>query len=115
VTNVTKRRASNTEGPDKPRRGTRARRELLSELSQAAGVAWARTYREAVHKEGRRAAGGFPGTLSEARQQFARIVEPELHRESGMAASYDECEECVRLLYSSARNEWLSRREEDCT
>jgi hypothetical protein len=42
-------------------------------------------------------------------------VEPELSRESGLAASYDECEECVRLLYSSARNEWLSRREEDST
>ncbi|MBW2522543.1 MAG: hypothetical protein JRI23_00130 [Deltaproteobacteria bacterium] len=112
---MTKRRASNAEGSDRPRRGTRARRELLTQLSQAAGIAWARTYREAVHREGRRAAGGFPGTLSEARQQFARIVEPELSRESGLAASYDECEECVRLLYSSARNEWLSRREEDST
>ena len=115
MTNVSKRRASKAEGPDRPRRGTRARRELLSELSKAAGVAWARSYRDAVHREGRRAAGGFPGTLSESRQQFARIVEPELLRESGATATYDECEECVRVLYSSARTEWLSRREEDCT
>jgi hypothetical protein len=80
------------------RRGLEARVE-------SAGRDWAEAVRIALHSEGRRAAGGWPGTMSEARAQLVRAVG------SAGSGSPDEASRLARILYSAARESWLLHRD----
>lgn len=108
-----KPRARPSAPPPSQRRNTRARLELLTELSGAIALAWANSCREALHKEGRAASGGFPGTLTEARTRFLQRIGPELERRSLAPASYEEQEREARAIFRRARSEWLAWREDD--
>lgn len=80
------------------RRGREARAET-------AGRDWAAAVRGALHSEGRRAAGGWPGTMSEARAELLRAMGP------GASSTPDEVSRLARILYSAARESWLMHRD----
>lgn len=74
-------------------------------LVEENGRAWADSVRAHLCSEGRAAAGGWPGTLSEARARLATIT--------GTSAkpTADERDRLARLLYGAARQYWLVHRE----
>lgn len=76
----------------------------LDALAKELGLAWAKEERAALHAEGRRAAGGWPGVRSEARNRAARSFADQ---------SPTERDRLATLLYHSARDAWLDAREPD--
>ena len=76
----------------------------LDALAKELGQAWAKEERDALHAEGRRAAGGWPGVRSEARNRAARFFADQ---------SPTERDRLATLLYHSARDCWLDAREPD--
>lgn len=90
---------------------TKARRAVLEEVAITMGRAWAERCREDLRAEGRAVAGGWPGTMPEARARVARQVAPELMRRGMSAATESERELCARAAYASARADWQSHRE----
>ncbi|MEM9070080.1 MAG: hypothetical protein AAGE52_16350 [Myxococcota bacterium] len=71
------------------------------EAAAEAGRTWAGKLRSTLAAEGRAAAGGWPGTMSEAR---ARLPFPLGH---GLGA--EELARLTRVLYHAARDTWLSK------
>jgi hypothetical protein len=84
---------------------------MLAELPVAWGEAWATAYRAEIHAEGRRAGGGFPGTMTEARARFGSQIDPKLVAQGMQEASFTEREEGAQSLYRTARSKWLGFRE----
>jgi hypothetical protein len=80
------------------------RAATLGEAATVAGSRWAKTQRESLHAEGRRAVGGWPGTMSEARN-YARGAA----LRAGL--SHDELAWMARMVYDSARRDWLATRD----
>ncbi len=81
----------------------------IEELRPAAvelGRRWARTLVAALRADGRRAAGGWPGTLSEARSRADALL-----GSARFAARNDACEAVARFLYAAARSDWLAHRD----
>jgi len=70
--------------------------------AQQQGVAWAVSVRQALEREGRPAAGGWPGTMSQARTLAARAAK---------RATAAERERLARDLYAAAKAHWLDHRE----
>ncbi|MBX3274575.1 MAG: hypothetical protein KF729_30195 [Sandaracinaceae bacterium] len=70
------------------------------------GRRWAREVVSSLHGAGRRASGGWPGTLSEARSYAAPLL-----RDTAFEAPSDAREEVARVLYAAARTDWLGRRD----
>jgi hypothetical protein len=81
----------------------RARAELT-------GLEWAERWFERVEREQRLVAGGWPGTMSEARAQVVHALVPWL-RERGQwpTADVTNFEATARVLYVAARAAWLQR------
>ena len=78
---------------------------LLLQRVQTAGEQWAELVRKRTHGESRRAAGGWPGTMSEARSLLAGVLaEPHPRGES-------DTEELAQLLYGSAKKWWNDRQD----
>jgi hypothetical protein len=92
--------------------GLAARRAaLLDALAVAEGVGWARELRRGLRGEGRRIAGGWPGTLSEARSRAVNGCQRAL-RERGLGAlSSVELDRLARRLNAAARGDWLNKAE----
>lgn len=75
------------------------------------GEAWASERARSVQHEGRLVAGGWPGTLSEARH---RVVACAVERFGPSARiSREELDSLARRAYDKARTAWLSRTESD--
>lgn len=70
-----------------------------------AGRHWAASVRVSLVGEGRSPAGGWPGTMTEARQRLACAMGAALGR------SPLETDRLVRILYGAAREQWLRDRE----
>lgn len=81
----------------------RARAELL-------GLTWAEGWFERVEREQRAVAGGWPGTMSEARAQVVQALVPWL-LERGKWPSPDvtNFEATARIVYTAARTAWRGR------
>ena len=95
--------------PNLPDVGTPSpRRALLERAASAAAVAWADRCMIALRAEGRALAGGWPGTLSEARG-WAR-VEINVH---GIQPTHEELEWLAHNTYARARDAWLERAGND--
>jgi len=63
--------------------------------------------RHDLREQGRRASGGWPGTISEARATVASYFSAEL-RERGMhSLTAEEREWTARCAYAAARRDWL--------
>jgi hypothetical protein len=84
------------------------RQTSIEASATALGRTWAAGCRHELHREGRTASGGWPGTLSEARARVGRrlVVEASGGR-SELHITDAEREVAARLAYSSARAEWL--------
>lgn len=90
-----------------------ARRAFLSEQATSAGERWADGWREELIKEGRAVAGGWPGTLPEARARVMAHFLPEISKRRMSALTREEIELATRLTYASAKRAWLARATPD--
>jgi hypothetical protein len=81
-----------------------AKRTLEAKL-ETAGREWAASVRLELHRQGRRAAGGWPGTMSEARAQIVQSLG------APVAPPPDELGRLARILYGAARTTWLMQRD----
>ena len=97
--------------PDDQSRGGKETQRQMSDRQEReeragrAGRAWAAAVRLRLHQDGRRASGGWPGTITEARAQ----VESAIGR--GTVVTQEERSHLVRILYDSAKDCWLVNRE----
>jgi hypothetical protein len=73
------------------------------------GRSWAADLHAALVREKRRASGGWPGTLGEARAHVARA----LGNQGMRVGSVQQSEGAARVVYASARTAWLAIREVD--
>jgi hypothetical protein len=89
------------------------RRKLYQQRATVEGEVWAEQTRARLTGEQRAAAGGWPGTLSEARGRVASVLVPWSSGRGLGPLSSDEREEAARTLYARARSVWLERCEPD--
>jgi hypothetical protein len=80
-----------------------ARRLSLERSAITLGRTWAEERRRELRAEGRLAAGGWPGTVREARLRVDRFLLDELPRQT---VTDTEREVAARAAYASARSEW---------
>ncbi|WP_437671077.1 hypothetical protein [Sorangium sp. So ce131] len=96
-------------GPDTDAEGsaqTDARRTFIEQSAVALGQTWASRWRQDLHREGRPVAGGWPGTLREARLQVENTLPGELRHRKMSPITGVERELAARTAYASARVEW---------
>jgi hypothetical protein len=94
--------------------GRTGRREaFLEQTADTVGRSWVDQCRHALHLEGRAAAGGWPGTLREARVRMQRYLGEELAHHRIAELTDTERELLARRAYASARTEWFLKVEPD--
>jgi hypothetical protein len=84
------------------------RRVPLEKDPVTVGTAWARTLCENILGEGRVIAGGWPGTLFEARALIAPRLHDALQKRGMKALEPEELEQAVNATYARAKQEWLA-------
>ena len=89
------------------------RQKLLAAGAALAGEKWTQLWREELRAQGRRAVGGWPGTLSEARAHARCYCAAELRRMGWTELTTEELECAARRTYAYARDHWLSRAERE--
>jgi hypothetical protein len=90
-----------------------ARRDsVVQEASLNAAREWAKAFRIELQRDGRRVAGGWPGTLSEARVRAGAEVGRALSQKSMAALTHDELARVARTTYDEARRAWRISLEE---
>jgi len=97
--------------PSKTVPAIKARRTLITQTATQAGRLWAAWWHEEMALQGRTVAGGWPGTLSEARERVAKAMLPQLASSGVTNLSFDENEHAALTLYAIARQQWLERRD----
>jgi hypothetical protein len=83
------------------------RRELLAQVPLELGSTWAATLCDSVRKEGRDVAGGWPGTVLEARGRIWQHVNAELARRGFGALTEAELVQATDSAYAHAKKAWL--------
>jgi len=83
------------------------RRAVIDSLATALGQSWAKRSREALHRDGRAAAGGWPGTVGEATAYVALALLSDQYRLPNPMLTPAERDLLARAVYASARHEWL--------
>lgn len=83
------------------------RRVAIDSLAAVLGKTWARRSREELHREGRAAAGGWPGTVGEATAYVAQALLSGQYRLPMPLLTTLERELLARGVYANARKEWL--------
>jgi hypothetical protein len=86
-----------------------SRRSVLERAALDTAKAWADSRICELRAEGREVAGGWPGTLSEARH----FVRASLARRGLSSISHDELEQAARATYASARSTWLANAQNE--
>lgn len=81
----------------------------LAEAARGVGERWAQGWRSELQGQGRAAAGGWPGTLGEARARVMAFFAEELDGEEQLTP--DELGWATKAAYASARRDWLARAE----
>jgi hypothetical protein len=84
------------------------RRVVLEKAATDAAKAWADRCMIEIRNEGRPLAGGWPGTLSEARGWARAELSTRL-----TAPTHEELEWLAHTTYSRARDVWLARAGDD--
>lgn len=83
-------------------------RDDLQASSLAVGDAWVARVRRDLRKDNRAAAGGWPGTMREARAvTYAHFTAADVIRRYG-ALSAADLELAARAAYDHARKQWLA-------
>ena len=77
------------------------------------GETWARGWLAELGSEGRSAAGGWPGTITQARSRVRAVVTAELARARFQPAAADEVDRTARAAYARAREVWLASAKAD--
>lgn len=84
------------------------RRLTIERAAIAAAERWVEKLRSELLAEHRAAAGGWPGTLSEARNCTRGHVSEHLAKLGSAPASVEELEFAARTGYAHARARWLA-------
>lgn len=82
-----------------------ARRARLEEGAVLAGERWADGWCESLRRQGRRPAGGWPGTVSEARALVVAHFSTALR---GHGLTHEELESVTKTSYARAKHRWLA-------
>ncbi|MGD0674664.1 MAG: hypothetical protein ABSC94_04555 [Polyangiaceae bacterium] len=85
------------------------RRSTLDQAAADVAAAWVNVWIGDLRVEGRRIAGGWPGTLREVRG----LVRSELATRRLTPASFEELESVARTAYAIARRSWLACAEQE--
>jgi hypothetical protein len=80
---------------------------LLDEGPSVVGAAWARAVCDRIHEEGRSIAGGWPGTIVEARARIAGHLRVQLAHHHMGALAREELDLAANATYARAKQEWL--------
>ncbi|HSO00124.1 MAG TPA: hypothetical protein VLS89_17650 [Candidatus Nanopelagicales bacterium] len=94
---------------EEPKGGERepdARQAGLEQGAITTGELWADRWRESLRLQGRRASGGWPGTMTEARALVAAYFSA---APVGPALTCHELESAARISYARAKHHWLAR------
>jgi hypothetical protein len=89
------------------------RRSILERCAGVVGEQWARGRRDELRSSNRRAAGGWPGTVAEARAYARAHLTTELARHRLTDITSAELEVAARATYASARATWLAFADAD--
>lgn len=81
------------------------RTERLAKIALDDGTEWCDSCCDALGREGRAVAGGWPGTMSEARVRIVKRVASD----PGLAATAGEMDGMARESYRVARLAWRAR------
>jgi hypothetical protein len=87
--------------------GPERRAELLGRIAVEASVAWVTWWCDELRRQRRPVAGGWPGTLSEARARIVARVSADLG--GAFALTYAELDGLARTAYLRAKGEWRAR------
>ena len=82
------------------------RKILVHESAVALGAKWARSWCDTMRGEGRPVAGGWPGTVAEARARVAAFFRGELAKRGLPRLTIDELSWASKEAYASARHDW---------
>ena len=85
----------------------------LEHLAAAEGMAWAVSSFEELQRQGRSIAGGWPGTLSQARLRVAVRMAGQDRRPTNPLTAAD-IDWLARTVYLTAKAEWLAQAEPGC-
>jgi hypothetical protein len=86
---------------------------VLEADSLAVGDAWVERVKLDLRRENRQAAGGWPGTMREARARtYAYFTNADATQRYGVL-SPTELEHAVRAVYERARGQWLACAQTD--
>ena len=88
-------------------RSAMERTTLLLESATMVGASWAQALSDAIRQERRRVAGGFPGTIPEARFRVNEYLRGELMRLELSPLAPLELSRAVEVAYARARRDWL--------
>ena len=94
-----------------PKSRAELRRLFLEQSAVTLGQSWADQWRDDLRREGRPAAGGWPGTLREARVRVEHHLLAEVTRRKMSAVTEAEREVAARKAYASARAQWCRQAE----
>ena len=89
------------------------RQSFLDERAASLGLEWAERWRETLQAEGRRAAGAWPGTLSEARARVDQFIAAELARQGLPSVTDAERTVIARSMYAAAKRHWNEHRDRE--
>jgi hypothetical protein len=84
------------------------RQSVVERSAHDGGEQWARGWRTELQSDHRRASGGWPGTIAQARVCARAHLSAELARLRLAAPSSMELEQAARLTYARARAVWLA-------
>lgn len=84
------------------------RETLVLECANRLGSNWARALCDAMLRDQREVAGGFPGTIPEARARVAAYLRDELTRRGLSPLEPSELSRAVKAAYANARRDWLN-------
>jgi hypothetical protein len=82
------------------------RRSLLLRGSTEVGAEWARLTCEALTAQGRSVAGGWPGTVVEARARVAHHLDRQLAANGKSPLTGDELDVAANRTYERAKGDW---------
>ena len=84
------------------------RQSVVERSAHDGGEQWARGWRDELQSDHRRASGGWPGTIAQARVCARANLSAELARLRLAGPSPTELEQAARLTYARARAVWLA-------
>ncbi len=85
-----------------------SRLKVLDTEAEVVGRKWAGDWKREITGEGRPIAGGWPGTISQARARVYAYIHPIMRDRGLRLPSSSENEKTARTLYRHARDSWLN-------